>query len=121
KDLTDTVDRAGSVQRAIAKQRDNLAQVLHIGPNTLANFTNLFHPRTGELFGVVSINGYQNSLASPGNQVCALLSTAAAANEQSAQKACTDALGPLFAQLIKMNPRIQDTTLPPVDPGLGFA
>jgi len=121
KDLTDTVDRAGSVQRAIAKQRDNLAQVLHIGPNTLANFTNLFHPRTGQLYGVVSINGYQNSLASPGNQVCALLSTAAAANEQSAQKACTDALGPLFAQLIKMNPRIQDTTLPPVDPGLGFA
>ena len=121
KDLTETIDRAGSIQRAVAKQRDALAQTLHIAGNTLTNFTNLFHPRTGQLYGVVSINGYQNSLASPGNQVCALLTSAANANEQAAQKVCTDALGPLFYQLVKANPGFQDATVPPVDPGLGLA
>lgn len=120
KDLTETIDRAGSVQRAVAKQRDALAQTLHIAGNTLTNFTNLFHPRTGQLYGVVSINGYQNSLASPGNQVCALLTGAAEANGQSGQRACAAALGPLFSQLIKADPGFQNATLPPVDPGLGL-
>jgi phospholipid/cholesterol/gamma-HCH transport system substrate-binding protein len=115
--LTETIDRAGQIQRAVAKQRDALAQTLHVGGNTLTNFTNLFHPRTGQLYGVLSINGYQTSLASPGNQVCALITSTGFANETTAQQACAQALGPLFAQLIKMSPSFQDQSLPPFDPG----
>jgi phospholipid/cholesterol/gamma-HCH transport system substrate-binding protein len=121
KALTETIDRAGSIQRAVAKTRDSLAQTLHVGGNTLTNFTNLFHPRTGQLYGVAAITGYQNSLASPGNEVCALITSAANANEATAQKACADALGPLFAQLIKMNPDFQNTVLPPFDPASNLA
>jgi phospholipid/cholesterol/gamma-HCH transport system substrate-binding protein len=115
--LTETIDRAGSIQRAVAKVRDSLAQALHIAPNTLTNFTNLFHPRTGELYGALSINGYENSLGGPGNQVCALLGSATYANEVAAQRMCAEQLGPLFAQLIKASPGIQTATLPPIPLG----
>jgi phospholipid/cholesterol/gamma-HCH transport system substrate-binding protein len=121
KDLTTTIDRAGSVSRAVAKVRDALAQTLHIAPNTLANFTNLFHPRTGQLYGAVHVS-YQNSLASPGNQVCALITSATAANEMTAQRQCAEALGPVFAALIKASPLDFQATplLPniPLVPGL---
>jgi phospholipid/cholesterol/gamma-HCH transport system substrate-binding protein len=97
--LTETIDRAGSITRNIAKVRDSLAQGLHQGPNTLTNFTNLFHPRTGELYGALSVAGYGNSFASPGNSACALITAPAYANELTAQQQCVKMLGPLFNQL----------------------
>lgn len=102
--LTDTIDRAGSVARAIAKVRDSMAQALHVGPNTLTNFANLIHPRTGVLYGALTVQGYQNSLGSPGNQVCALITQASGANEFTAQQQCARILGPVFSQLITMSP-----------------
>jgi phospholipid/cholesterol/gamma-HCH transport system substrate-binding protein len=116
--LTETVDRAGSVMRAISKVRDSLAQTLHIAPNTLTNFTNLFHPRTGQLYGAAAISGYPNSLGSPANQVCALLTSASQANEYAAQQMCAKALGPVFAQLIRSDPGFQNSlqNLPPLGP-----
>ena len=111
--LTETIDRAGSIQRAVAKQRDALAQTLHIGPNTLTNFTNLFHPRTGQLYGAAYINGYSQSLSSPGSNICALLTAAAQANQYKSQQLCAQALGPIFSQFLKFAPGIQDQPLPP--------
>ena len=111
--LTQTIDRAASIQRAVAQRRDDLAQALHIGPNTLTNATNLFHPRTGELYGALTLNGYASSLAAPGSQVCALLTAAAQANEYNSQQLCAKALGPIFSQFIKAAPGIQDQPLPP--------
>lgn len=115
--LTETVDRAGSINRAIAQIRDDFAQALHIGPNGLTNFANLIHPRTGVLYGAVTIGGYTNSLLSPGNQVCALITSAAAANELTAQRMCAQQLGPLFAQLLKLGINKPIPTIPLV-PGL---
>jgi phospholipid/cholesterol/gamma-HCH transport system substrate-binding protein len=109
--LHEALDRLGSVTRAVARTRDALAQTLHVAPNALTNFTNLVHPRTGQLYGALSI-GYQNSLASPGNQVCALITQAAAANPLTGQHTCAEALGPLFAQLVTMAPQIQTAPIP---------
>lgn len=97
--LTETVERAGSITRNVAKVRDDLAQALHQGPNTLTNFTNLWHPRTGQLYGALSIAGYGNSIASPGNGVCALITQPAYANPLTAQQQCVKTLGPLWTQL----------------------
>jgi phospholipid/cholesterol/gamma-HCH transport system substrate-binding protein len=101
--LTETIERAGSISRALAKVRDSIAQTLHVGPNALTNFTNLFHPRTGQLYGSVLPpqlgEAYVNSFASPGNQICALISGPAYANPMTAQEQCVKLLGPLYAQL----------------------
>jgi phospholipid/cholesterol/gamma-HCH transport system substrate-binding protein len=109
--------RAGSILRMLAKNRDSIAQLLHTAPNTLTNFTNLFHPRTGQLYGAVDVDGYRNSLASPGNQVCQLISQAAAANGLTGQEQCVKMLGPLFAQLVKAAPQIQTQPIPNI-PGV---
>lgn len=103
--LQETIDRAASVSRSLARVRADLAQTLHIAPNALANFSNLFHPRTGQIYGALDISGYAGpGLASPGNHVCALITTAAAANPYQGQKMCADMLSPLFAQLVDRAP-----------------
>jgi phospholipid/cholesterol/gamma-HCH transport system substrate-binding protein len=96
--LTETVDRAGSFSRNLAKSRMDLAQALHIAPNALINFTNLFNPRTGEIFANVAPNNLA-SLGSQGDGICALISTAAAPNEWKGQQECVNVLGPIFKQV----------------------
>jgi phospholipid/cholesterol/gamma-HCH transport system substrate-binding protein len=96
--LTETVDRAGSVSRNLSKSRMDLAQALHIGPNALINFTNLFNPRTGEIYANVAPNNTA-SFGSQGDGICALITSAGAANENAAQSQCVDKLGPIFKQV----------------------
>ncbi|HEY1967088.1 MAG TPA: MCE family protein [Pseudonocardia sp.] len=111
--LSETVDRAASVSRSLAHVRMELAQALHIAPTALSDFSNLFYPRTGEIFGNVAIN-YQAEIGpTPGNVVCAFLSAAAASNEESAQQTCVKQLGPLFSQLAAYDGAFTDKPIPP--------
>jgi phospholipid/cholesterol/gamma-HCH transport system substrate-binding protein len=110
--LSETVDRAGSVSRSLAQVRDQLSQALHIGPTALGDFLNLFHPRTGQIYGDAAVNYADELSATPGNAVCGLITSAANANELTAQRMCVQQLGPLFSQLSTLQPLLQ-TPIPP--------
>jgi phospholipid/cholesterol/gamma-HCH transport system substrate-binding protein len=96
--LTKTIDRASSISQNLARRRDDIAQVLHLAPNVIINFTNLFHPRTGELHGILGLS-QTSSLGSPGDGICAAIVTAAQANEKQGQDMCAKYLGPIFSHL----------------------
>jgi phospholipid/cholesterol/gamma-HCH transport system substrate-binding protein len=103
--LTDTVDKAGSISRSLAQQRDNIAQALHIAPNTLTNFTNLFNPRTGRIMANVTLNNV-SSFGSPGDDICSLITQAAAADVRQGQDMCVKYLGPVFKHLAMQAPPV---------------
>lgn len=103
--LTTAVARAASISRALAEERGNLAQVLHIGPNTLTDFTNIFDPRTGELHGAFTTNNTP-MMGGPGDTICSLMTSVAAANQQQGQQMCVRYLGPVFAHLASEAPPI---------------
>jgi phospholipid/cholesterol/gamma-HCH transport system substrate-binding protein len=103
--LTETVDRAGSISRSLAKQRDNIAGLLHIAPNTVTNFASLMNPRTGTLDASVAVNNTA-TLGSPGGDICALITTVASANELEGQRMCVQYLGPIFRHLAMESPPV---------------
>jgi phospholipid/cholesterol/gamma-HCH transport system substrate-binding protein len=92
KPLTESVDQLGQLTKALAAQRDVLAQILHVGPNTLMNFVHIFNPRSGALTGQLIVN----QLNTPADFACSAMASAAAMNTTDATKACTSYLGPLM-------------------------
>jgi phospholipid/cholesterol/gamma-HCH transport system substrate-binding protein len=103
--LHETIERAGSISRNLYQIRDQISGVLHVGPNALTNFTNIFNPRNGGLNGSVTVANTAN-FSSPGSDICALITTAAYANEMTAQRTCVQYLGPVFSHLAMQAPPV---------------
>ncbi|MFR9806824.1 MCE family protein [Pseudonocardia sp. RS010] len=96
--LTESVDRLGEVTRNLAASRDNLAQVLHVGPSTMMNFFNIFSARTGAIGGAVVVDNTN----SPADLACTAIAGAAADPETGA-KACKGYFGPIL-QMLRVSP-----------------
>lgn len=101
-----TVDRAGSVSRALAQQRMALANVLHVAPNVLTDFNNIWSPRQQVLAGTLVTPPNLATLGGPGDQFCALITQAAAADEKQGQDMCVKYLGPVFQHLAMQSPPV---------------
>ncbi|WP_051342623.1 MCE family protein [Pseudonocardia spinosispora] len=100
-----TVDLAGSVSRNLAQQRMNIANVLHVGPNALTNFVNIFNPRTGTIDPSLSANNVAG-FGGPGDAICAAITSAAAADVKKGQDMCVQYLGPVFRHLAMQSPPV---------------
>jgi phospholipid/cholesterol/gamma-HCH transport system substrate-binding protein len=105
-----TIEQAGSITRALAERRNDIAQLLHIAPTVLTDFNNIWHPRDQALLGTLSINEL-GTLGGPGDAICAMMSSVAAANEKQGQDMCVKYLGPVFAHLRMQPPPIGVTPL----------
>lgn len=99
--IVTTVDQVGRLTRTLAAQRDNIAQVLHVGPSTLMNLYNIYNPQTRALRGTLVVD----NLATPADLVC----TAIANNipdPTQAQRQCGAVLGPTLNLLRQQQPPI---------------
>jgi phospholipid/cholesterol/gamma-HCH transport system substrate-binding protein len=96
--ITTTLKDAGSIMRNLAQQRDNIATLLHIGPNTVTNFNNIYSPRVAGASGLVDPDFFAGA-GSPGDEVCAIISQANAGSPTENQNKCVEYLGPLLRYL----------------------
>ncbi|NMH98273.1 MCE family protein [Pseudonocardia acidicola] len=103
--LTDTVNKAGSITRTLADERDNIANVLHIGPNALTNFNNIWDRRQQAVVGSLAVNNF-SGLGGQGDQLCAIMTQAAAADMKKGQEMCVQYLGPVFKYLAVNSPPV---------------
>ncbi|MCW2751515.1 MAG: hypothetical protein JWR83_2625 [Aeromicrobium sp.] len=78
---------------ALARSRDDIATLLHAGPNTLTNFYNIFSPRMSSFTGGLMVD----NLATPGELICTLIAqqTGAPKNDLTG---CGKYLAPLLDQ-----------------------
>jgi len=100
--LNKSVADLGQLTSTIAQQRDNLATLLHVGPNTLTNLYNIISPRSLAFTGAPVVD----NLSTPADFVCSAYAEATASKPNDAVKWCGTYLGPLLHSLRMYQPPV---------------
>lgn len=80
----------GQVTQVLADNRLALENVLHITPNAIANFENIYYPNGGSVTGAFSLSNFSN----PVWFVCGLIGGIANTTAPETAKLCSQYLGP---------------------------
>ena len=117
--LTESTEKVGRLTRSLANVRDDLATILHVGPNAMTNLWNIVSPRSGAVKGQLVVD----NLKTPADFVCSAYS-AAYQDANKGQQACKGYLGPLLNVLrvqqapVGVNPlQLPGGGAPTQDPG----
>lgn len=88
-----SVHKLSTLTTMLAASRDNLATALHVGPNALTNFSNIYSSRINAYTGALSLGNM-----SMGQMICGLVADQMAKTGK-AEQGCTKYLGPLLKQV----------------------
>ncbi|WP_228815703.1 MCE family protein [Nocardia puris] len=83
------------VTRLLVDREDDLAQILHVAPNTLVDFYNIYDPRSQSLTGALAVSDFPD----PMSMICALLTTVDAPQEECSRTSQT--FGDLFGAALR--------------------
>lgn len=86
------VQRLTNVTQNLVDNKDQLEQLLHIFPTSLANFYNIYDPVTGTQAGTFGVNNYTNPVAF----TCAAFAAVEPGDPGGAVKKCAEYLGPVL-------------------------
>jgi phospholipid/cholesterol/gamma-HCH transport system substrate-binding protein len=90
--LNEQVGRLADVTTTLVEKRPQLEQVLHVAPNALANFNNIYSPRQGSLNGAIAAtNG-----ANPINLICGMIEGLETNDSDRSADLCAQYLGPVL-------------------------
>jgi phospholipid/cholesterol/gamma-HCH transport system substrate-binding protein len=70
---------------------DDIKQVLHVAPNTLQNYVNIYQPAQGAATSVLAIANFQN----PVSFMCGAIQAASRLGAEQSAKLCTQYLAPI--------------------------
>lgn len=87
-----TSDKLASVTTALNQSLDDIKQTLHIGPNGLQNFLNIYQPAQGALTGALVVNNFAN----PISFICGAIQAASRLNADQSAKLCVQYLAPII-------------------------
>ncbi|QBJ97180.1 MCE family protein [Rhodococcus sp. ABRD24] len=109
--LTEQVGRLADATSVLVEKRPQLEQVLHVAPNALANFNNIYSPKTGSINGVLAASNARN----PINMVCGLIRGLEDNDSDRTADLCAQFLGPVLNSITTNYPpiltRVADTQL----------
>ena len=86
-----TSDKLASVSQALAESLDDIKQSLHIVPDELQNFMNIYQPAQGTLGGAYAFNNFANPLAF----LCGAIQAASRLGAEQSAKLCVQYLAPI--------------------------
>ncbi|HJT96577.1 MAG TPA: mammalian cell entry protein, partial [Mycobacterium sp.] len=84
-------DKLASVSTALVESLDDIKQTLHIAPNTVQNFINIYHPAQAGISGAAVLN----SFSSPITFLCGAIQAASRLNAEQSAKLCAQYLAPI--------------------------
>ena len=90
--ITEQVSRLADATEVLAQKRSEIEQVLHIAPNALANFNNIYKPAQGSITGAIALN----NTANPINAICGLIRGLESNDSGRSADLCTEFLGPVL-------------------------
>jgi phospholipid/cholesterol/gamma-HCH transport system substrate-binding protein len=90
--LGTTSDKLAGVTQALTDSLDDVEQVLHVTPNTLQNYVNIWQPAQGAVSSVPMINNFSN----PISFICGAIQAASRLNAEQSAKLCVQYLGPII-------------------------
>lgn len=87
-----TTDKLASLTSAVQDNLDEVKQVLHVAPNALSNFANIYNPTQAELSGALVVNNFAN----PITFLCGAIQAASRLNNEQSAKLCVQYLAPII-------------------------
>jgi phospholipid/cholesterol/gamma-HCH transport system substrate-binding protein len=87
---SEQITRLADVTQNLAEHRMDVENILHVAPNALANFYNIYNPDTGMNDGVFVVNQFSN----PTFAICASLGAIENVTAPESGKLCAEYLGP---------------------------
>ncbi|MEU0542933.1 MCE family protein [Nocardia sp. NPDC005978] len=92
------VQRLADITQLLVDQRGDVEELLHLAPNSVANFYNIYNADTGTTPGVFSLNNFTN----PIQFICGGIASVENATAADAAARCHEYLGP-FLKLLEFN------------------
>ncbi len=89
--LGTTSDKLAAVSDAVNASLDDIKQTLHIAPNELQNFMNIYQPAQGTLSGAPAFNNFANPLMF----LCGAIQAASRRGAEESAKRCVQYLAPI--------------------------
>ncbi|MCV7190852.1 MCE family protein [Mycolicibacterium thermoresistibile] len=86
-----TTNRLASITSALDESVEEVKQALHIAPNTLANFYNIYQPAQAALTGALAVNNF----ADPVSFLCGAIQAASRLGAEESSKLCVQYLAPI--------------------------
>jgi phospholipid/cholesterol/gamma-HCH transport system substrate-binding protein len=86
-----TSDKLASISTALVGSLDDIKQTLHIAPDTIGNFYNIYEPANGSLTGALAVNNFAN----PISFLCGAIQAASRLNAEQSSKLCVQYLAPI--------------------------
>jgi phospholipid/cholesterol/gamma-HCH transport system substrate-binding protein len=90
--LGTTTDKLASISSAVHDSLDDVKQALHVFPNALQNFMNVYAPSQATLVGALAFNNF----ASPITFLCGAIQAASRLNAEQSAKLCVQYLAPII-------------------------
>jgi phospholipid/cholesterol/gamma-HCH transport system substrate-binding protein len=90
--LGTTTDKLASISQALHDSTDDLKQTLHIAPNLLQNYLNIFNPSQAALTGILAVPNFSN----PITFLCGAIQAASRLNAEQSAKLCVQYLAPII-------------------------
>lgn len=100
--LTEQVGRLADATAVLVEKRPQLEQVLHVAPNALANFKDIYTPKQGSVNGVLAASNARN----PINMVCGLIAGLETNDSDRSADLCAQFLGPVLNSITTNYPGI---------------
>ncbi len=89
--LGTTSDKLAAVSQTLHESLDDIKQVLHVAPNTLQNYINIYQPAQGAATSALAIANFQN----PVSFICGAIQAASRLGAEQSAKLCTQYLAPI--------------------------
>lgn len=89
--LGTTSDKLASVSTALNNSLPDIEQTLHIAPNEMQNFLNIYQPAQGTLSGAQAYNNFANPIAF----LCGAIQAASRLGAEQSAKLCVQYLAPI--------------------------
>ena len=94
--LIGQVNKLTDFTKLLSDQHDDLEQLLHVTPNGLANFYNIYNPAQGTLGGLLSLPNFQN----PVQFICGgSFDAGATVDNYKRAEVCRERMGPVLRRL----------------------
>jgi len=92
---SEQVGRLVNVTQNLVDNRDDLEQLLHVFPTSMANFYNIYNPESGTEAGVFVLNNFSN----PVQFICSAIDAVGKQSSAQSAQTCRDYLGPVLPLL----------------------
>lgn len=89
--LGTTSEKLAAVTQTLHDSLDDIKQLLHVAPNTLQNYVNIYQPAQGAATSALAITNFQN----PVSFLCGAIQAASRLGAEQSAKLCTQYLAPI--------------------------